>query len=153
MRILPILVSGSLSGLPLSVWAAASGPALASSSPSGVGSLLQVMLALGFILLLIVGAAWLVRRFSLLPQGLQGPLKVVSGVMVGPRERVVVVQVDGQWLVLGVTSQQINLLHTLSEPPELPAATPVAPAFAQWLQAALAKRGMNAQSDGGSDAR
>ena len=40
-------------------------------------------------------------------------MKVVSSTSVGQRERVVVVEVAGQWLVLGVTPQNIHTLHTL----------------------------------------
>jgi flagellar protein FliO/FliZ len=142
--ILSRFICGSLFGLPLSVWAAAN-PAVA-SAPSSAGSLLQVLLALAAVLGLIVAAAWLMRRFSLVPGAGAGHLRVVSGVMVGQRERVVIVEVRDQWLVLGVTSGQVNLLHTLAKPEDAVAATPAAPAFSQWLQAAIAKR------QGGSDA-
>lgn len=129
---------GSLIGLPLSVWASAN-PALATSA-SGAGSLLQVLLALALVLGLIVGAAWLMRRFSLVPGAGAGHLRVVSGVMVGQRERVVIVEIEQQWLVLGVTGEQVNLLHTLPRPEGAVTPTPAAPAFAQWLQAAIEKR-------------
>ena len=53
-------------------------------------------------------------------------LRVVSGVMVGQRERVVVVEVQGKWLVLGVAAQSVNLLCTLDKPEDVPADVPVA---------------------------
>ncbi len=37
--------------------------------------------------------------------------------MVGPRERVVVVEVGDTWIVLGVTATHVNALHTLARPP------------------------------------
>jgi flagellar protein FliO/FliZ len=43
--------------------------------------------------------------------------------MVGQRERVVVVEVGATWLVLGVTSNQVNTLHSL---PAQAAAAPAA---------------------------
>lgn len=131
------IIHGSLFGLPLSVWAAANP---AQVGPSGVGSIMQVILALGLVLGLIVGAAWLMRRFALLPGAANQHLRVVSGVMVGQRERVVIVEVQERWLVLGVTGEQVNLLHTLDKPDNLPVPAPAAPAFAQWLQAAIEKR-------------
>ncbi|WP_373976250.1 flagellar biosynthetic protein FliO [Chitinibacter sp. SCUT-21] len=102
--------------------------------------MLQVLLALGLVLGLIVGAAWLMRRFSLVPGAGAGHLRVVSGVMVGQRERVVIVEVQDNWLVLGVTSEQVNLLHTMEKPEGVETPTPAAPAFAQWLQTAMEKR-------------
>ena len=112
---------------------------------SPLWGLLQVVLALGVVLGLIVGAAWLFRRISM--GGMIGrwqPARVVSGVMVGPHERVVIVELAGQWLVLGVTSQHVNLLSTMPAPegrgPE-PSAGDQVP-FAQRLAAAmLARRG------------
>lgn len=137
------LLSGSLLGLPLSVWAGANSASIPSAAPSGVGSLLQVLFALAVVLGLIVAAAWLMRRFSLVPGGSGGQLRVVSGVMVGPRERVVIVEIQEHWLVLGVTHEQVNLLHTLDKPEGVVVPTPVAPAFAQWLQTAIEKRKVN----------
>lgn len=58
---------------------------------------------------------------------------------VGQRERVVVVEVDDTLLVLGVTAQQITLLHTLPAPPKdegaADAATPAD--FRQLMQKVL----------------
>ena len=56
-------------------------------------------------------------------------VKVVSSAALGQRERVVVVEVGGQWLVLGVTSSQVNMLHTLpaqAQPASGTAGTPAA---------------------------
>ncbi|WP_035853532.1 flagellar biosynthetic protein FliO [Deefgea rivuli] len=129
------LFCGSLIGLPLSVLAAvgkADGP--------GFGQVFQVIFALLLVLGLIVGAAWLMRRFSLVPGGANAQMRVVSAVMVGTRERVVIVEVRDTWLVLGVTSEQVNMLHTLDKPMDAPVAPPAPPAFAEWLQKAMAKR-------------
>ncbi|MEW6133930.1 MAG: flagellar biosynthetic protein FliO [Pseudomonadota bacterium] len=94
--------------------ATASVPARAAESTAGVaGMLLSLVLILG----LFVLAAWLVRRY--LPQaGKSGPVKVIGATMVGARERVVVVEVEGTWLVLGVGGGQVRTLHTLPRPGE-----------------------------------
>ena len=103
------------------------------------------------VLAVIVGAAWLFRRVSM--GGMLGrwqPAKVVSGVMVGPHERVVIVELEGQWLVLGVTAKQVNLLISMARPEgaanaaTVPAATPP---FAEWLAAALAKHRRPSSND------
>lgn len=71
----------------------------------------------GFGLALVIGLifllAWAVRRFGLQPSGNGRLLKVVSSVMVGQRERVVVVEIGDNWLVLGVAAGQVRALHTL----------------------------------------
>jgi flagellar protein FliO/FliZ len=60
--------------------------------------------------------------------------------MVGQRERVVVVEVQGQWLVLGVTAQNVNLLSSFPRPAEADAMASPSPVFAEWLTRALRRR-------------
>ncbi|HAV71696.1 MAG TPA: flagellar protein, partial [Stenotrophomonas sp.] len=71
-------------------------------------------------------------------------MRVVASLNVGAKERVVVVEVNGTQLLLGVTAGGINTLHQLPEP--LPAPTPARlpdfkhlPNFAQLLQQRLRK--------------
>lgn len=105
------------------------------------GSLVtQVGSGLGGILLLILLAGWVVKRLGFAPQRRNSALlKVTASCQVGQRERVVVVEVDNTWLVLGVTPTQITPLHTLSAPPAEPAAAASAPAdpFRQLLNTVL----------------
>ena len=131
----------------LLVLALLAGPAWAAAppveGPSPLWSLLQMLFGLAIVLAAIVGVAWLFRRFTM-GGGMLGrlqPARVVSGVMVGPHERVVIVELEGEWLVLGVTSRSVNLLKTLDKPPQQDAAnvTPATPPFAQWWAAAIEK--------------
>lgn len=88
------------------------GSALPSGSP-----LIQVSGGLAAIVLLIVLAAWLARRFGLAPKrGGDRELHISSSLSVGTRERVVIVNVPDARLVLGVTATSITTLHML--PPE-----------------------------------
>ncbi|WP_225085080.1 flagellar biosynthetic protein FliO [Pectobacterium colocasium] len=90
------------------------------TEPPLTGSMLltQVGSVLAGILLFILLIAWLVRKLGFAPQAKQNKLlKVVSSCPVGQRERVVIVEVDNTWLVLGVTPQQITPLHTLPAQP------------------------------------
>ena len=81
---------------------------------SGAVLLSQVGSMLAVVLILIVVIAWAVRKFGLMPQSAHNKLlKTVSSCQVGQRERVVIVEVEGTWLVLGVTPQNITLLLTL----------------------------------------
>lgn len=90
-------------------------PSRALAAPDTAGSLLTVLLSLGLILGGFVAVAWLARRY--LPgMGAQGAVKVVGTTAVGARERVVVVEVDNTWLLLGVGGGNVRLLHTLPRP-------------------------------------
>ena len=90
-------------------------PACAWAAPGTASSLLTVLLSLALILGGFVAVAWLARRY--LPgMGAQGAVKVVGTTPVGTRERVVVVEVDNTWLLLGVGGGNVRLLHTLPKP-------------------------------------
>lgn len=109
------------------------------ADPVGAGGLLQVVVALVLVLLLIVGMAWLMRRVSGFGQLGGGAIRVLAGVAVGQRERVVLVQVGEQQLLLGVAPGRVQTLHVLSEPINLSAAPPGSESFAEKLSNALKK--------------
>src|SRR5262245_22143274 len=103
-----------------------------------IGSVLQVSLGLGIVLLMVVGAAWLLRRLGLGTPRSDGTVTVRGGVAVGQRERVVVVEIDDTWLVIGVSPGRVNALHALPRPQGVRAVHEATPApFAQWLKRAL----------------
>ena len=122
------------------LWAATAATPAPAAAPSPFASLVQVILGLAVVLGAIVGVAWLFKRLSGGAMGGAGRVRVVGGAMVGQKERVVIVELEGEWLVLGVTPQQVNLLNKMPRPEgaELERAEPAEP-FARWLKAALDK--------------
>lgn len=107
---------------------------------------LRMVASLAFIVLVILGGAWFMRRTGLLRAGPAQSLRVVGSQSLGARSSVVIVQVDDARLVVGVTPQQITLLHTM--PPGDPSlenehramsATRQA-GFTQSLRSAMARR-------------
>ena len=92
---------------------AISGPPPAISTGS---AFLQGLLGLLVVLASLMAFFWFMRRFSPGQGGAQGLVKVVGGVMLGTREKVVVVEVGDTWLLLGVGGGQVNTLHTLPRP-------------------------------------
>ena len=106
----------------------------AATAAVGGGGLLQAGFGMLAVLGLIFLCAWAVRRFGLQRFGGGNVVKVVSSSMVGQRERVVVVEVGATWLVLGVTAQQVNTLHSMPAQ-----AVPSAAALSSSQEAALRK--------------
>lgn len=108
-------------------------------------ALLRLIVSLVFIVALILAGAWLTRRAGWLRSGASQPIKVIGSQSLGARAYVAVVQVDDARLVLGVTSNQISLLHTL--PGDKPAVQTPAPetfdsepGFAHSLRQILSRR-------------
>lgn len=42
-------------------------------------------------------------------------MKVVGGVALGPRERIVLLEIGDEWLVIGIVPGQIRTLHRLAK--------------------------------------
>ncbi|MCB6183572.1 flagellar biosynthetic protein FliO [Leeia sp. TBRC 13508] len=141
MRLTKQVLSGALISAPLVLLAA---PTSASASPLSFGYFFQVIFSLVFVIALVLGAVWAMKRLSLGVPGMKTPVKLIGGTMLGGKERVVVIEVEGEWLVLGVTAQNITVLKQLDKPPVSDAeSTMVAPKFKQWLQVALQKYKQN----------
>ncbi len=119
-------------------WAAASeAPVLPAADLPGM---LQALVALVVLLLVILALPWLMRRLSGLGPNLDGRMRVLTALAVGPRERIVLVQVGNEQLLLGVAPGQVRLLHVLPEPvPPTSGSQPDPISFSQRLNSAMAK--------------
>lgn len=118
---------------------------LAGQAPSAAGSLLQTILSLGFVVALLVGLAWLLKRFG--PKHITGgtTVKLVGALSVGARERILVVEVGEQWIVVGASPGRMNALATMPRQEIAEAdqagAQPVPGAnFAEWFKQTIDKR-------------
>lgn len=82
-------------------------PAVTSSS------IVQIIFSLLLVLAAIVIVAWLLKRINVTQHKSGNLLKVLGGVAIGQRERIVLVEVNDTWLIVGVGPGQIRTLHTL----------------------------------------
>ncbi|BDU17860.1 flagellar biosynthetic protein FliO [Lysobacter auxotrophicus] len=123
-------------------------PQTFSKQPEGPG-VGGAVFALILVVSLILALGWLAKRMPGFGRATGGgsALRVVGSLTLGPRDRVVVVDVGGTQLLLGVGQNGMTTLHTLSEP--LPVAQPsqgnpglqnLATPFAQLLQKHLGKK-------------
>ena len=82
-----------------------------SSAPVGFGQALQVVLGLLVVLGMIVAAAWAARRLQAIrPQG-RGRIRIIEGLAVGTRDKLLLVEVDGRRVLLGMSPGRITALH------------------------------------------
>lgn len=120
----------------------------ASEAPSPTMSVVKMMVGLVVVLAVMALFAWGAKK--VLPGVVAQPsvIKVVGGVSVGTRERVVVLEVAGRWLVVGVANGQVSSLANV-EPNADVAVTadtdamtqrqaPLQP-FTNWLKQAMQK--------------
>jgi flagellar protein FliO/FliZ len=130
---------------PLAIAAEATRPAFVPPPVAAVssGSVLQVILSLLLVLAAVVLVGWILKRINLPQQSAGNVLKVISGVAVGQRERVVLVEVNDTWLVIGVAPGQVNALHSMPKG-SLPSASRTATGddnkFQGWLKQMMEKR-------------
>jgi flagellar protein FliO/FliZ len=115
------------------------------AAPASTGNLLQVLLGLVVVLALMAGAAWTLKRMGVAGSGTNNVAKVIGGVSVGNRERVVVVEVADQWIVVGVAPGRVNALSTMprQETAVTAEGTPDVKNFSAWLKQTIDKRNGN----------
>ncbi|CDZ92887.1 MULTISPECIES: flagellar biosynthetic protein FliO [Pseudomonadaceae] len=103
------------------------------------GQLTKLLLGLLLVVGLIFLLAWVLRRMQQLNPRSNQAIKLVSSHALGPRERLVLVQVGSEQILLGLSAGRITPLHVLAEPVHLPDAEPANPEFAQRLMELLGR--------------
>lgn len=116
---------------------------------SATGSLLQTLLALIVVLGVLGALAWFLKRYGPKAGGGSANLRVVGALNLGGRERVLVVEVGNQWIVVGASPGRINALATMPKQESadmsgtgatLTPHTQPASSFADWLKQTIDKR-------------
>lgn len=124
---------------PLAAWPSGAFAAPAAGEPFGAASLGQFAFGLFAVVGAILALAWVLRRMYRIQGGVQGRMRVLAGLPLGSRERVVLLQVGDEQVLLGVAPGRVSRLHVLERPLETQAA-PAAEAdegFAARLAAAM----------------
>ena len=125
---------------------AAAAPVLAraeaSTSAELGGSVLQMLAGLGVVLLLVVGSLYLLKRLAAPRGAAAGMLHIVAATAVGARERVVVLEVGENWLILGVAPGRVTSLSQMPRQELSGTQLPVAAGgdFANWLKQIMDRR-------------
>ena len=129
--------------LPVSVLAAeaVATTAAAPVASSGVaGQLTQLVFGLLLVLGLIFFLAWLLRRVQQAgPAGKGQVIELIGSRALGPRDRLMLVQVGNEQILLGLSPGTITALHVLKEPVQVPSSEKATPEFAQRLMDILGK--------------
>ena len=109
--------------------------------PIGAGDFFQVFLGLAIVVIAIVAMAWVIKRTGYVNTRANGQLKVVGGLTLTQRERLLLVQVGKKQLLVGVSPGGISTLHELEENIDANDSNkPSMETFAQKLQSMLGKQ-------------
>jgi flagellar protein FliO/FliZ len=129
-------------------------PPVAMPSGSSTGSLLQTLFALILVLAVLGALAWFLKRYGPRVGGGNASLRVVGSLNLGGRERIMVVEVGNEWIVVGASPGRINALATMPRQEGQNGETgganatlarhateaPAAHSFADWLKQTIDKR-------------
>lgn len=102
----------------------------------GTEYLLQMLLSLLAVAIAIVVVAWVLRRVMRMQGSAAGNMRVLGGLSLGSRERVVVVEAGDTQLLLGVAPGRVVALHVFDKP-VFTATKPKTGGFAKQLQSAF----------------
>ena len=133
------LLVALLVALPLDAWAAEP-VAQAAAAPvvgSVGGQLTQLVLGLLLVVGLIFALAWLMRRVQNAGPGNGQVIEMIGSRALGPRDRLVLVQVGEEQILLGITPGRITPLHVLKTPVDVAETKAATPEFAQRLMELL----------------
>lgn len=85
-------------------------------APDTVGTIVSLGLGLVAVIAVIYGCAWIIRRMNGMTGMNNNAIKVVSVMAIGARERIALIEVGGQQILLGITPSAIRTLHVFDEP-------------------------------------
>ncbi len=76
-------------------------------------NILNMVMGLIVVIALILGLAWVLKKYSKLPGSNQVDMKVLGGLSLGTREKAILIEVDNIRLLIGVAPGHIQTLHVL----------------------------------------
>lgn len=76
-------------------------------------SLARVSISLVLVIGLLVLLSVLFKKFGLNRMNMSFPVKIVGAMSLGRNQRIVMIEVDDEWILLGVTPQQISTITTM----------------------------------------
>ena len=113
-------------------------PAVSPSSLFTGDYLLQVIGSFVVVILLLIGVLVLLRRFNGVSSQMSGNMRVISSVGVGQRERVVLLQVGVEQILVGVGPGNVRKIHAFDQP-VVEASVSTTPNFSDVWKVAMGK--------------
>lgn len=134
------MLSESLSSVGAAV-ATEAGPTLPSTPGLGGGDVLNLGVSMLFVIAVIVVLGWLYSRSRFVGGGSNDAINVVATRALGPKERLMIVEVADQQLLVGMTATAVQTLHVFDKPVALTKPEDAPAGFANRLRTAVQEIG------------
>lgn len=101
--------------------------------------LVKILTGLLIVLFLIILLSWLVKRFNVIQLSSSKGFEVIASMILGPKEKIMVLKVGARYLLIGVGAASVNTLYDFGE--QLPADFKIEnkSSFAELLKSAVRK--------------
>ena len=137
-RMLQLIVCLAGTALASSTARATETPASLPATPGiGGGDILSLGLSLMIVVGVIIALGWFYSRSRFVSGGGADLITIVATRALGPKERLMVVEVADQQILIGMTATSASTLHVLDKPIEVAAKAPATGTFATRLKSAL----------------
>ena len=85
-------------------------------SLSGSNSVLQMLLGLFMVIAIIIGLSLAVKKFNMFPTGAPGAIKIISGLALSNKDRILLLQVGDEQILVSASPGQVRKVHKLRNP-------------------------------------
>jgi flagellar protein FliO/FliZ len=126
--------------LPSSLLAQQQSDQVATMEPMSSPYLAKLTGGLLLVVVLIFVLAWVMKKFNLSQHSQNGLIRIIAGLPLGTRDRIVLLQVGEEQILLGLSPGRIQKLHTLSNPIIQEQEQVSTSAFAQKLDRIMGKK-------------
>lgn len=96
-------------------------------------NMLNMFMGLAVVIALILGLAWVLKKYGKVSGSNVVDMKVLGGLSLGTREKAILIEVDNTRLLVGVTPGHIQTLHVLGD------SKPAAASFNETLNTQINK--------------
>jgi flagellar protein FliO/FliZ len=121
--------------------AAEAAPTLPSTPGLGGGDVLNMGVSMLLVVAMIVFLGWLYSRSRFVGSGSSDAINVVATRALGPKERLLIVEVADQQLLVGITASAVQTLHVFDKPVAIEQQANAPAGFANRLRAAVQEIG------------
>jgi len=109
-------LSSAILAFPVTLLAEAEVTAKPTSMTSfSIMNMLNMVMGLVVVIALILGLAWVLKKYGRLPSQNMVDMKVLGGLSLGTREKAILIEVENTRLLVGVTPGHIQTLHVLGD--------------------------------------